>query len=178
MKFLSTRILLFAFLLLGCIVSCRKTQKTTLIYTFSYTGSPYVWDTISFMSTAPSGSTFLWNFGDSTNSVASNPDHIYSKTGTMIVSLIVNNDTAHTIKDTLIIGPKYMGMVAGTRLCHHTYIRPIFNVLKNYFYDTTIVGPDISLGINYVSPISVAIGSEILVYTSGSSSDSVLVFSV
>ncbi|MBS1629064.1 MAG: PKD domain-containing protein [Bacteroidetes bacterium] len=49
-------------------------------------------------STAPSGATYAWSFGDGTASVSANPSHAYSSAGTYTVRLIANyngcNDTA------------------------------------------------------------------------------------
>jgi hypothetical protein len=54
---------------------------------FTFTGiSPVV-----FTNTSTGGNTYLWNFGDQTQSTAQNPSHIYSSNGMYTVTLIVTN---------------------------------------------------------------------------------------
>jgi gliding motility-associated-like protein len=61
---------------------------------------------INFTNTSayPSGSTFLWNFGDGTTSLEQNPSHVYADSGIYQVTLTITtaascvNDTTQTVE--------------------------------------------------------------------------------
>ncbi|MCW3120742.1 MAG: hypothetical protein JWQ38_234 [Flavipsychrobacter sp.] len=82
--------------------ACKK-NKQSAAYTFSYSGDLYVADTIHFNSNAPSSAKFAWDFGDKSNSTVSAPGHVYTEAGTYTIALVINGDTAHTIRQTLVI---------------------------------------------------------------------------
>ncbi|MFI5196615.1 MAG: hypothetical protein ACHQD8_05960, partial [Chitinophagales bacterium] len=132
--------LIMWFLLIG-IDSCKKGKKSVTTNTtsldFTYTGNLFVYDTISFHSTAPSTSTFLWKFGDGMTSNLPTPTHIYyvvpfSYTGlyppniTILpdtVILVVNNDTLHPVikyLQLIQINPPISSFV-GTHTLRHFY---------------------------------------------------------
>jgi len=112
-----------AFILLSGIVvftfSCKKdnnANRVTATYNFSYAGTLAVGDTIRFSSTAPGTSSFLWKFGDGVTSADSLPYHIYTTGDSFIVTLIINNDSAHAIQKILHIGstsPTYTFFYSG-----------------------------------------------------------------
>src|SRR5580658_6305532 len=82
--------------------SCEKGTKAA-INDFSYVGNLLISDTITFSSTAPATSIFLWNFGDGTTSAQASPYHIYSTSGSYVVTLMVNNNLNQVISKTLAI---------------------------------------------------------------------------
>jgi PKD repeat protein len=152
--------------------NCNKAKQTGPRYTVSHAGNPYVGDTIAFNSTAPSTSTFFWNFGDSSTSSVSNPYHVYSKPGTYIVLLVVNNDTITSLRDTIMVGPQFGSSLLGTRIWHSiSYIG-----LPWPPWDTTLAQPDVSLAVSFINALAVSIGTDTLQFDSKSSSDSVLTY--
>ena len=90
-----------------------ETLSSTPAYDFSYSGQLIIHNNVSFMSNAPSSSTFLWNFGDGATSTLANPVHAYnavlSNSSFYILSypvtLIVNGDAAQPITKYLRITP-------------------------------------------------------------------------
>ncbi len=153
-------------LLLCLAVACKKTGKTTVVYDFSYSGSQYRGQTISFTSTAPSTSTFRWTFGDSTTSVAPAPTHIYTAPGTYSVSLVVNGDTTHTITKTIGIGidSTTIAAITGSRVYHHTKRSQI----ENSTGDTTeyFTYADVTIAIIQLNAVTLLFGSDTLFYLS------------
>ena len=141
--------------------SCKKnntdnTNNTNPIfngYDFIYTGTLYIGDTIIFHSTAPYDSTLLWNFGDDSMSTAKMPVHIYMQTGTYVLTLLINNDSASVIRKTITVtdppGCQYTHLMSGTR---HWYgsIRPY---MQNYYTVN-----DTSFAVQVVNDITVSVG--------------------
>src|ERR1019366_3683980 len=64
-------------------------------YDFTYSGNMYTHNMVTFKSATPSGSTFLWKFGDGTTSTDSMPGHSYYTSDSFVVWLTVNNDSVH-----------------------------------------------------------------------------------
>lgn len=96
--FMATLVLI-ALLIPGCKKDgASTTHKTTsgMADTIHVTGPLFVYDTVGFSSTAPSGDTYVWSFGDGTMSTLASPTHIYSVTGHFTVTLTDNGDTAGT----------------------------------------------------------------------------------
>lgn len=56
--------------------------------------------TITFNNTSTNATSYLWNFGDNTTSVATNPSHTYTSPGTYTVTLIATNAAGCT--DTMV----------------------------------------------------------------------------
>jgi len=96
--------------------SCKKTTNNptpqpkttdTLVYDFSWTGTPDIDSVITFAATEPTGTTYLWNAGDTYSSyntgTSASLQHTYQFTGVYTVTLVLNNDTAHKITKTITI---------------------------------------------------------------------------
>jgi gliding motility-associated-like protein len=54
----------------------------------------------SFINRSQAGQTFIWNFGDNTTSTEENPTHLYTTTGTFVVTLIAIDSGTCNISDT------------------------------------------------------------------------------
>lgn len=127
------------------------------------TGLPYYpGKGISFKSTAPAGSTYYWNFGDSTTSTEAEPTHTYAHSGHFKVSLIVNNIPSRTIYDSLDVSlyPAKTSQVAGNKLWHHNY----YGVFTNGTMLTPTVYPDTSFAVNYLNDFTISVGGTLLAY--------------
>src|ERR1700677_708471 len=94
--------LLFTLFELLGMYSCKKGSKAA-VYNFSYTGNLLINDTIFFNSTASGASTFLWNFGDGSSSAVATPAHVYTTSGSFVVTLTVGNNSIGAISKTLSI---------------------------------------------------------------------------
>jgi len=143
---------------------CKKNKDAVnpaTLYDFSYSGLLIANDTISFTSTAPGGSTFLWDFGDSSSSSSPTPYHIYSHSDSFVVKLTINGDTLHSIVKKIPIGinPGFTYLVAGLRLWHHSFL------FVESIWDTTYYYPDTSFAVNYINPITISIGTDTLYYS-------------
>ena len=59
---------------------------------FSYSPKePRAGQIVSFSNLSTGGETWLWNFGDNSTNLSKNPNHIYNKPGTYIVTLMVDS---------------------------------------------------------------------------------------
>lgn len=88
--------------------------------------------------------------------------------------MTINNNTSNIIDTTITIfkDPLYTHLIAGARLWHHNLTASEY--LISGTHDTTIYYPDTSFSVNYIDPLTIAIGTDTLLYFS--SSDSVLTF--
>ena len=67
-------------------------------FTFSALGG-----TVNFTNTSTNGVTYLWDFGDSTTSIAKNPLHTFTKSGVYTVQLTVYNGCGNNVSSQQII---------------------------------------------------------------------------
>ena len=57
---------------------------------------------VDFTSASPNGTSYAWDFGDSTSSTDPNPSHVYASNDSYVVTLVVTNDCGSvTITDTV-----------------------------------------------------------------------------
>lgn len=160
--------------------TAHKASKTITIdpaVDFSIIGTPTAGYILGFSSTAPSGSTFLWDFGDGNTSTAAYPTHIYAANGTYNVTLEINNDAGHIIQKTLKVFANgiYLNLIpTGTVIWRHIFS---YNATSSsYHYADTL--SDTSMAITFVAPYSITIGSDTMTYLMSQNGDSVLVFNV
>lgn len=158
---------------LCCLISIsgcenKKDTPTPTPYSFSYTGSTYAEQTINFTSNAIPGSNFTWKFGDGTSSAEANPAHVYSAAGTYKVTL---SNPTDSVTKTIKIGVDSVKMskVTSTRIWHHSY-----HFIHFPSDDTTYYYGDTSFSVFYVDPVTVAVGTDTLLYSS--SNDTLVVF--
>ena len=59
---------------------------------FSYSPKePRAGEIVSFSNLSTGGESWLWNFGDNSTNLSKNPNHIYKKPGTYVVTLMVDS---------------------------------------------------------------------------------------
>lgn len=146
---------------------CRKTAKTTSAYDFSWSGSAYPGNILNFTTTAPAGSTLLWNFGDSSTATGATPVHSFAHPGTFAATLTVNGDLAHIIQKNIIIGvdAAQVSGLTGARTWSHT-----FTTSRNNYPDTTLHYADTTFALSLITPISILVGTDTLTYESATDS--------
>ncbi len=179
---------------LGCIsfFACKKDSNSTQgitkpIYDFTYSGKPQAGDTLNFTSTAPLGSTYLWDFGDgfsfsqSATSSTASPTHEYQNPGSYIVSLSINNDSINAIKKTINIAVDsgFAGLVCGSRSWTFTHI---FDDGSGFWLDTMANKVTINANILFRGKNKVMVSSDsaryadLMTYDPLNSNDTILVF--
>jgi PKD repeat protein len=91
-------------------IGCKKPKSdpapATSTYHISWTyqsvsGVPPGNYQFAFTTDAPAGSTVLWNFGDGSVNTMMAPTHVFTTTGSYVITLVVNADTAHMVSKTL-----------------------------------------------------------------------------
>ena len=82
---------------------------------------------------APSGTTYLWNFGDGTTSTATSPSHIYTTSGNFSVQLIATyNGINYYVNNTVEVNPM--------PVCGFTYLASTQNGFSYTFLSTSSIG--------------------------------------
>ena len=168
----SLRLSLFIFIILiSGTIACKKSDKQLITPAISWSGLAIVGDSIHF--SCNTGNTLQWNFGDSSTSVEIAPNHVYSHPGTFVVKLVINGDNTQVAKTNLTIypDPVYTHLIAGNRVWHH-YIA---------FYEEGNPGTitnynDTSFAINYIDPLTMAVGNDTVTFAQFIANDSVLLF--
>ena len=177
MKPIPSALLAFTCCFLFC---CKKQNKNsngansgdTVIYNFSYSGTPCINDTLSFNATEPAATVYQWSFGDGSNSAEATPSHQYADSGRYVVSLTLNGDTSRTISNTIIIykDPIYTHLAAGERLWHYKHL----DIWSGGYRDSS--EGDKTLPIFYINAVTISFLGDTLIYVPSSSFGSTLVF--
>jgi hypothetical protein len=156
------------------LVCCKKNNNSLPVIVnpdFSYKGILVTDENISFYN-GSSNITWSWNFGDGGSSKEPAPVHVYTAGGTYTVSLTINGDVAHTTRKAITIAknPGYTKSMGGLRLWRHTsnLVTPSGGSVTHY--------PDTSFAVEYIDPLTVAIGGSIFSYSGSSNGDSTLTF--
>ena len=149
----------------------NKNTAADSVYSFTYTGTPCVNDTLSFTGTGPTGSVYSWNFGDGGTAVVVAPIHQYSAAGTYTVSLMIN-DTSHILTKTITIytDPLYTHLIAGTWTWHHVH----YDIWSSGTTDTTT--STTSQTATLVNAVAVAFLGDTLTYAPSLSSGTHLIY--
>lgn len=86
------RSIIYLSMLLAVCVGCKRVEVD-----FSYAPSaPRAGQIIAFTNLCTEGEEWLWTFGDNATSLAKNPNHIYKKPGTYLVTLMVDSARHNT----------------------------------------------------------------------------------
>lgn len=86
------RSIIYLSILLTFCVGCKRVEVD-----FSYAPSaPRAGQIIAFTNLCTEGEEWLWTFGDNATSLAKNPNHIYKKPGTYLVTLMVDSARHNT----------------------------------------------------------------------------------
>lgn len=120
----------------------------------------------SFEPGALAGCMVSWSFGDGASSAELSPEHVYDSSGTYLVQMVLNGDSANVLSRSVYIGPPpiYAQSIAGNWQWKRT--RVVTDGPTN-ITDTIIA--DTAFAINIVDKESVAIGATVLSYLPGSS---------
>lgn len=155
-------------------ITVSKAITIGAAFDFAYSGIPVADNSISFSSTADTGTVFLWNFGDGSTSVNSLPTHVFQSNGSFEVTLTLNNDITHIIKKTIIIfaNAVYLPLLPGTRTFHHIYT----DAFPWYPYHTPHILADSVITISSAGGSSIWVGNHQLHFISSLYSDSVMFF--
>lgn len=74
------------------LTTCEKTPEAPPVASFTVsTDVARPGEAILFQNTSTGGKTFIWDFGDGSNSGEENPSHVYSETGEYVAHLVVSN---------------------------------------------------------------------------------------
>jgi len=100
------RLLITILIILGCF-ACNKVlgpdNTVTVCFTYSIEGNLFS-QYLVFENCSENASSYVWDFGDSTNSIEENPTHYYISGGVYIVSLTASNSTSSdTFIDTILV---------------------------------------------------------------------------
>jgi gliding motility-associated-like protein len=110
---------------------------------------------VNFVNNSNGGNTYLWDFGDGTNSSQFAPSHIYNGAGTYNVSLIVSDSNGCVIPDTSIIAiqvvnPAQAAITPDTSICPNTSLQLNSGGGTNYLWS-----PSVTLSnVNIANPIA------------------------
>ena len=86
------RSIIYLSILLTFCVGCKRVEVD-----FSYTPTaPRAGEAVTFTNLCTEGEEWLWTFGDNATSLAKNPNHIYKKPGTYLVTLMVDSAKYNT----------------------------------------------------------------------------------
>ena len=86
------RSIIYLSILLTFCVGCKRVEVD-----FSYAPTaPRAGETVTFTNLCTEGEEWLWTFGDNATSLAKNPNHIYKKPGTYLVTLMVDSAKYNT----------------------------------------------------------------------------------
>lgn len=153
---------------------CHKRQDPQpASYHITHAGELYTGNAISFTSDAPTGYTFLWQFGDGSTSTDKQPHHIYDSTGKFEVTLVINGNVAFTAKDTVIVGFHSFDQLTGVKNWHHTYT----GASPWPPYHPAYPMSDTSFSVTFIDPLTISVGADTLSYLSNLHSDSLMAFS-
>ena len=143
----------------------------TLIYAFTYTGTPCIGDTLTFTAKEPAGTSYSWSFGDGATSISANPTHQYADSGNYSITLTLNGDATHVISLPITIykDPLYTHLAAGA----HTWLHKHY-VLAGLIVDSVI--SDTSLSVTVVNAVTLVFAGEIFTYSPSMSSGNYIVY--
>ena len=147
--------------------SCKKDsspKNSTQQLVFTSSGTSSIGDPFTFQSNAPSGSTYLWKFGNGDQSTAATPTYTYNQAGIYKVSLTINgsNDTLNNYSKTVYIsiGGSTMLKIANTWTWKAHYEFRSLGLLPDTSYDLN----DTSFAITVESDTSIKTWGNTLKY--------------
>jgi len=124
-----TTILCFALAIL--IAGCKK---VSVEFTYSPT-APRAGQVVSFTNNSSAGEKWAWDFGDNTVSTSKNPNKIYKKPGTYLVTLMVDSAKYNTCSHSIEVYDTVPTFIASTdSICHYTEVTFTANIYNPYFY--------------------------------------------
>jgi hypothetical protein len=145
--------------------ACKKHATTTapvVPLDFTYSGVAIVDSDLAFRSTVENASSWLWDFGDGTNSALATPVHHYASVGKYNVLLTLNGKLNETITKEIQVfdDPVYTFQMAGSHNWHDTFVNIIVSAGK---IDTTGF-PDTAISIICINMLQVMLGKDTLAF--------------
>jgi hypothetical protein len=159
-----------AFIICFGTTGCKKAKSAGPALDFTYSGALNIGSIVSFHSNAPAGSTFLWKFGDGSQSTDSVPVHSYQSSDSFTVSLMVNNNTGLSVVKRIYIGAALDFTYTGLKMAGNTLnFQSNASTSDVYLWDfgdgntSTQIMPDHAfavIGSNTVYTVSLTIGND------------------
>ncbi len=106
---------IFLLFMVFIFAGCKKDNSSSI--DFSYTGSQYRGGTLHFAPNTSAGGSSLWDFGDSTASAITAPDHVYTHGGTFTVSLTMSGRVVSKMI-TIGVDSVHQSLIAKTWMWH------------------------------------------------------------
>lgn len=132
-------------MLLAVCVGCKRVEVD-----FSYAPSaPRAGQIIAFTNLCTEGEEWLWTFGDNATSLAKNPNHIYKKPGTYLVTLMVDSARHNTHTKQITVYDTIPTFVCSTDSILHyqdvTFTANVYNPFNHSLTYEWIVSPNFKM---------------------------------
>ena len=121
------RSIIYLSILLTFCVGCKRVEVD-----FSYAPTaPRAGEAVTFTNLCTEGEEWLWTFGDNATSLAKNPNHIYKKPGTYLVTLMVDSAKYNTCTKQITVYDTIPTFVCSTDSIRHyqdvTFTANVYN---------------------------------------------------
>ena len=139
------RSIIYLSILLTFCVGCKRVEVD-----FSYTPTaPRAGEAVAFTNLCTEGEEWLWTFGDNATSLAKNPNHIYKKPGTYLVTLMVDSAKYNTCTKQITVYDTIPTFVCSTDSILHyqdvTFTANVYNPFNHSLTYEWIVSPNFKI---------------------------------
>jgi PKD repeat protein len=139
------RSIIYLSILLTFCVGCKRVEVD-----FSYAPTaPRAGETVTFTNLCTEGEEWLWTFGDNATSLAKNPNHIYKKPGTYLVTLMVDSAKYNTRTKEVTVYDTIPTFVCSTDSILHyqdvTFTANVYNPFNHSLTYEWIVSPNFKM---------------------------------
>lgn len=139
------RSIIYLSILLTFCVGCKRVEVD-----FSYTPTaPRAGEAVKFTNLCTEGEEWLWTFGDNATSLAKNPNHIYKKPGTYLVTLMVDSAKYNTCTKEVTVYDTIPTFVCSTDSILHyqdvTFTANVYNPFNHSLTYEWIVSPNFKM---------------------------------
>lgn len=131
---MNKNVIIWCIALATAIIGCKKVDVD-----FTYSpAAPKAGEVVSFTNNSSAGEKWAWSFGDNSTSVSKNPNKVYKKPGTYIVTLMVDSAKYNTYSRSIIIYDTVPTFVVSTdSICHYTDVVLTANVYNPFHHTLT-----------------------------------------
>ena len=131
---MNRKLIILFIALAGIFVGCKK---VTVDFTYS-PAEPKAGETVCFTNNSSGGESWTWSFGDNATSLTKNPNKVYKKPGTYVVTLMVDSAKNQTCSKVISIYDTIPTFVCSVdTLWHYQDVTFTANVYNPYGYDQT-----------------------------------------
>lgn len=139
------RSIIYLSILLTFCVGCKRVEVD-----FSYAPTaPRAGEAVKFTNLCTEGEEWLWTFGDNATSLAKNPNHIYKKPGTYLVTLMVDSAKYNTRTKEVTVYDTIPTFVCSTDSILHyqdvTFTANVYNPFNHSLTYEWIVSPNFKM---------------------------------